>query len=404
MKTTTAIVLLFLASSAAALHIPEGGDLAIRNSPLSRGEAAYVAESDGRARLLVGGADGRPMEVKDAATLHGYRFAWLPREEFAVVAPDSWTYDPARDRWTAPGVVATNTIYVQCKAGVEIESIAYDWLAEKPGELMPITVGNVTHVIRGNVAEIIAARYEAEGNMYVGNIRVCVVSAGVLDEVNDLTDLHVNIKDSLGSIELGNLRSWAKNLYNGNRGENWASYPATNHVRLAGKRIDFGNNSRYYMRTDSRTNLVVSAGGYDAITVGFHGVNVDTNSFRITSVTAPNSSGTVTLTYVIDVDDFSPSLMGVMRRDDLVDDVWHVMDPGTYTVSGDTVTIPGQTNPSGFYKLIYDGNVASNVLEVRLRGNVVVEDALVLKGTDGNYYKITVGAGGVISATQWSEP
>jgi len=406
MKRTTVFALPFLASFAAsaALYVPEGSDLAIRNSPLSRGEAAYVAESDGRARLLIGGADGKPMEVKDATTLHGYRFAWLPREEFTVVAPDSWTYDSALDRWTAPGVVATNTIYVQCKSGVEIESIAYDWLAEKPGEIMPITVGTVTHVIRGNVAEITAARYEAQGNMYVGNVRVCIVFAGVLDEVNDLTDLHVEIKDSLGNIELGNLRSWAKNLYNGDRGHDWANYPATNHVRLAGKRIDFGSNARYYMRTDSRTNLVVSAGGYDAITVAFHGINTDVESFRITSATSPNSSGVVTLTYTIDVDDFDPSLIGVMRRDDLTDDVWHVMEPGTYTVSGDTVTIPGQTGPSGFYRLMYDGSIASNVLEVRLRGNVIVEDALILKGTDSNYYKITVGAGGVISATQWSEP
>ena len=111
------------------------------------------------------------------------------------------------------------------------------------------------------------------------------------------------------------------------------------------------------------------------------------------------NSGVVTLNYVIDVDGFDPSLVGVMRRDDLTDDVWHVMEPGTYTVSGDTVTIPGQTGPSSFCKLIYDGSIVSNVLEVRLRGNVIVEDALILKGTDSNYYKITVGAGGAISAT-----
>ena len=85
-------------------------------------------------------------------------------------------------------------------------------------------------------------------------------------------------------------------------------------------------------------------------------------------------------------------------RASLTSGSWGALPAADFTVNNYTVVIRNHTGAdSAFFRLTYNGQSFSNTIEIKLRGKVVVENELVLKGTDGVYYKITIN-NGVISA------
>jgi len=135
------------------------------------------------------------------------------------------------------------------------------------------------------------------------------------------------------------------------------------------------------------------------MTVAFHGISTNASSFAITSFVYDYEDSTVYLTYTIDADNFNLANLAVKTKSNLNGE-WVTLTSSEYTATSSTVVIPNQTGNNNFYQLVYDGQSVTSVLEVRFRGNVVIEDALILKGTDSKFYQITVGSGGTISATE----
>ena len=228
----------------------------------------------------------------------------------------------------------------------------------------------------------------------VSNVACSRRAYGDEQTVNDLRRTEYLFEDDLGMWEFNGLRKWVSNLYNGNRGADWSKYPARSGVQLDGNPIFFSGRRRYSIFQDAATNLVVNAGGRNAITVSFRGASGASGSFVATSFAKTNS--TVYIGYTIDADNFDPAYLGVQTCE-ILNDVWYDMPPGSYTATANTVTIPNQTSATAFYRLKY-GNMTTDALDIRLCGNVIVEDALILKGLDGVYYNLSV-SNGVISAT-----
>lgn len=213
----------------------------------------------------------------------------------------------------------------------------------------------------------------------VSNVVIRRAAYGDKPFVNDLTTTCYDMRDEYGDFELGYLRRWTTHLYDGNRGEDWSKYKATSKVELDGKALRFDIRGRYSLRNDSHTNLVLLAGGNPAMTVAFHGMNTDVDSFHVTSFS--NRNGTVTIDFTIDADGYNPAYVGVNAKDDLMDE-WTAMLPSEFTVSGYKVTIPNQSGFAKFYQLTYNGEAVTEMLEVRFRGNVIIEDALIVNGTN----------------------
>ena len=118
--------------------------------------------------------------------------------------------------------------------------------------------------------------------------------------------------------------------------------------------------------------------------------------FTITSINPP-VNGTVTLTYAHDITGFTLEGMRVLVSDDL-SGPWFSLPDEDYTATADTVTVSDWNGKMGFFKLVYQG-AYTDAVRVTLRGSVVVKDALILRGTDSKYYRITV-SGGTLTATE----
>jgi len=387
----TAILLAVLASTAsAAFYIPETSWRTMQTSPLKPGEAAYIAEPRGTATLYIGGDTGGVYRVSEPSTIIGNRIEMVPDDELAVVTQNAvWT----NGAWYVFGAGTTGTVAFVTRGGEDILDFDFGSTGA-PAGISPET-GHIFPYCDGPQLKIEIVVGEG-GWTCVSNV-VCVRRAiGDKEVINDLRTTQYIFEDELGIWELGDLRSWAKTLYNGNRGEDWSSYPARKPTNMDGQPLMFAGNRRYQVYQDADTNLVVNAGGRHAITVAFHGASFAPGAFRCTSFARTNN--VVYIGYTIDADNFDPAEVGVQTCATL-NGVWDTMAAGTYTATADTVTIPNQSGTAGFYRLIY-GDTTSNTLDIRLAGNVIIEDALILKGTDNKYYQITVGAGGVISATE----
>ena len=381
---TTAILIL------AAFFIPETSWRTMQTSPLKPGEAAYIAEPRGTATLYIGGDTGGVYRVSEPSTIIGNRIEQIPADEMAVVTQNA-TF--SNDCWYVVGVGVTGTVAYVTRGGEDI--IDYDYYSiGAPAGISPET-GWVYAYPQGPQLKFEILVGEG-GWTCVSNV-VCFRNArGDKEIVNDLRWTQYLFEDDSGLWDLGGLRSWVRNLYNGNRGSDWSKYPARQNVDMNRQPLMFDGNRRYTAYQDSETNLVINAGGRKAITVAFHGVSDAAGAFRCTSFARTNN--TVYIGYTIDADAFDPAEVGVQTCETL-NGIWTSMSAGTFSATADTVTIPNQTAMSGFYRLTY-GDETSNTLEIRLTGDVIIEDALILKGTDSNYYKITVGSGGTISATQ----
>ena len=379
------------ATAYAAFYLPETSTRTMEASPLRPGEAAYVRDPQGTATIYIGGNTGDVYRVAEPTGLRGQRVEIVPDAEIAVVSENVVASNGA---WYAIGSSTTGTVAFVTRGGESIESFTFD-RGEGSAGLSPdtaIIVGNV----HGSELRFMLMPHLSEW-CCISNVVCRRAAYGDTPFVNDLTHKRYEMLDELGELELGKLRTWTKNLYNGNRGEDWASYPATNDVRIGTHSVRFGRMGRYGFREDGATNLVLQAGGRAAMTVAFHGISTNASSFAITSIVYEDS--TVYLTYTIDADNFNLANLAVKTKSNLNGE-WRTLTSSEYTATSSTVVIPDQTGNNNFYQLVYDGQSVTSVLEVRFRGNVVIEDALILKGTDSKFYQITVGAGGTISATE----
>ena len=438
MKKTIAFFIALLEFSIYAVTIPRASVRQISASPLARGETTYVegwsAEEDsqysgvkrlkrqmlhskapdmatGFAEMYIGGENG-PLRVIDSSSLRGYKLRTLEPSEYSVSAGALFTHDVETGTYTMTDAGPTNAITITAKDGVVIENVTIK--TEFTGEgLIPgeFTLSQSTY--NGSVYQWECA-FTRAASMIVTKIEVQAMDLGEIKWINDTVETVFMIHDVLGQYNLSDLRRWVRDLYNGNRGENWSDYKAYRPVRLDGNAVRFTDDSRFTMSMSSSSNLVLQATMKDAmeINVRTNGAEITYTTFRISGIDVSSGSpgDPVALDFTCDISDFNTNNLGVAACDKLEDAVWLGLPHPYFTISNvsvsndfttGTVTIPdGVRKDRRFFKLIY-GNAASDTIDIVLHGRVIVKDILIIKGTDSKFYKINVN-GGTITATEVS--
>ena len=442
MKHTIAILILLSAAWGFAVTIPRASMRQLSVSPLARGETAYVeeisanayAEKTGKelsairlrrhnistaaasvgmayAQMYVGGESG-PLRVIDSSALRGYKLRTLDPSEYSVSAGPLFAYDPANGTYTMTAAGPTTTIIITAKDGTVIEEVSFR--TEFTGEaLLPGEFTANGSKYDGSVYTFECA-FKGATSVIISEIAVKAMDKGEVKWINDTIETVFEIHDVLGRYNLSDLRRWVRDLYNGNRGENWSAYKAYRPVRMDGQAVRFTEDNKFTMSISDASNLVLQASMKDALEI-----NVRTNvaaisytTFQITGIDCGSgvSGNPVALDFTCDIANFSAAKIGVCACDKLEDGVWLGLPSADYTVSNistangftsGTVTVThGVRADRRFFKLRY-GAAASDVIDIVLHGRVIVKDILILKGTDSKFYQINVN-GGTISATEVS--
>lgn len=431
-KTILPIVLIvgLLAGVSSAVTIPRASVRQISAAPLSRGETTYVegqaadedsvysgvkrlkrqllhsaapAMATSFAEMYIGGESG-PLRVIDSSSLRGYKLRTLEPSEYSISAGALFSHDVAAGTYTMTSAGPTNAIVITAKDGVVIENVSIK--TEFTGEgLIPGEFTCSENTYDGSVFRWECA-FTRAASMIVTKIEVQAMDLGEIKWINDTIETVFMIHDLLGTYNLSDLRRWVRDLYNGNRGEDWSSYRARRAVRLNGQAVRFTDDNRFTMSMTAQTNLVLKAAMRTAMEV-----NVRTNApiqyttFRITSVNVGNSA--VTMGFSTDIVGFSAANLGVMACDGLEDNVWLGLAEADYAVSGVStsggtttgiVTVPtGVQGSKRFFRLHY-GAAVTDTVDIVLHGRVIVKDLLIIKGTDSKFYRITVTNGTIYAS------
>ena len=393
MKNRVIVFCLFAASAACALTVPQTSEATIHASPLARGEVAYIAE-DGGATAYVG-SDVGPLRVSDPATLHGSRLVPVSADRYTIVPDSSWTTVSNGFKLATQNVTAR--LVVTSVDGAAIANIRYRVDAVS-ASMMPADMA-VAVTYNGSTVILDCRLTETASYATITDITPQRYAFADRDAENDLTATKFMLHDSLGDIDFGDLRRWARDLYNGNRGEDWAAYPATKPAKLAGQPLRFDAGGAYVARVESETNLALKVNGYSAMEFLRVPGTTTQGSFTITSLDMPGDHATVTIGYTTSILGFDYTLLRVKTCDDLREGDWTYVDSSRCTATADTVTITGCSDSVAFFKLDYDG-VASEDIKVVFRAPVTIESALYLRGEDNVLYKITVNAGAITATAQ----
>ena len=376
-------------NSSAALTVPRTSEATIHASPLARGEIAYIAE-DGAATAYIG-SDTGPLRVSDPSTLRGSRLVPVPADRFTVVPDTNWV-TAASNGWTLATQGVTARLVVTSVDGADIAEVRYTVHAVQAGLMAADMSVQITY--NGSTAILDCHITEYTASATIVDITPMRYAFGDRDVVNDLTSNRFELKDALGEFDFADLRRWTRDLYNGNRGEDWAAYNAKKRVNLAGNALRFDAGGHFLARMNASTNLSVEVEGFRAMEFTHGRDPTATGTLAVGDITVAADHSSVTLTYTAAIDGFDTSLLRVKESHDLNDGEWDFLDPARYTVTASTVTIAGDGSKAAFYRLWYNG-VDSAAFEVVFRASVRLESALYLRGTDNVLYRITVNAGAI---------
>ena len=337
-------------TAAAVTVLPETTPATLREYPLDPGAVAVVPDTaTGGAEVYIGGADGTPLRARDPAALRGSRLLRLAAGEYSVAASPGFS-PGTNGAWRLEGAASGSlTVSAETPLG------RLDYLFDFPVAPSP----NVPKVEEVRLAPN-AIRLDVALNGFdwgeIQNLTPRALAFGDRPVTNDLADVTYRMKDELGVWDLKDLRPWAKHLYDGNRGADWARYPATNTANLAGQRLIFDGNGRYAAQF-SDTNLVVSAGGAPALEVVFRGVNLAPEGhLRFTGVKV--TAADVTLSVGCDIDGFDPALLTLLTRPALDSGEWAAV-AGAALSPSNTYTVARDPGGMALFKLSYDADPAT---------------------------------------------
>lgn len=217
-----------------ALEITEGAN----NTP---GEVTYVAGQAG-AVLHVGTSDLGTVHVTDPFAVHFSARRTLSGGEFALELSDGafWASGDAVCLATnvTGSAVVTNTVSVMlADPGLVLEDVAFEREGNGHVDVVRVSASRIDIVgvtqtgVVGGVGQ--AGFLVVRGIVALG--RDSAASGGVWDSTADT----VTLVDSMGRVEVSELRGWVARRYDGRTAEDWSNHPATNVVRLGGQRIRF---------------------------------------------------------------------------------------------------------------------------------------------------------------------
>ena len=387
-------ILILAALAGACIHadttIPLTSDAQNAVSPPASGKMAYRL-ADGSSAILYIGANGAAVPIGDPAALRANR-----------VGPyDASLYDI--DWGTANAVELNGQTCYKADSGATITitmlngepigkaQIASDY--SQGGGMNPPSLSQEA-TINGSTATITVKT--SAGALMTG----AFVYPPTTERVNDTLVQDYTITDILGTYRLSMLRSDLLAHYNGNRGEDWADYPAVRQVRTDGHEVYFGDASGATIRPRDAA-LAVSVLSRDVLTISAtRGADVpETGSITVTDLYIGDTAVTLTAT----LDGVDPASVSLYTADELEEafapTAYAVEDKGAGSYAFTTSRNPGES--THFYQLRADGGVVSAA--VKIHGDLEVTGDLILTSPNGSKWRVTVSDAGALTATEVTE-
>lgn len=415
----------------ATVFIPETDQKTMTFYPPDRGETAFVDLGDGTATLKVGSGETKPLSVIDESALRGYRLQAVCRKDASVVGGTGVSYVQSSDRFRA-GTVSGEVynVFIQLANGVKIHSLSYEKNDKmREDAFAEIQTGKISVEIDGSTAVISMERWlGGENDLWVGNIVVKTLKYGNPKYVNDATNTIFMVKDTLGTMSLGKWREWAKNLYNGNRGEDWSKYEASENIRMRRNHITFGDSTigsgglsygaEIMYDTAMSNKMTIAVEGRIAVAIGREGQDYVTNGTEVIKFSgidvgnnANHHNGYTDIDFVVsNVTDFAIENISLLVSENLDNSKRSFTEVDFEVTSvrenGFTIRARNLNKKTQFYTLVYDtktpvftvyGKAKAKGLSVT---GMTETQSLRLAGQDDWTYDLSTTNGAVFASAQ----
>lgn len=469
MNTRVLTIASAMAASAAfaePAYLPGTSYESIPVTPPPSGSISVIGDGSSHT-MVVGNGRGTPGAVVDDTALRGKVVRRLDPSEYAVSADTNFTYNGEIWVMDATSVSVAlekiGVIDVVLKQSYDIEDVRVDancanlvgagdasYKVETEisggGRIISLVMGSPAAVERhyGRSAGTNACPYR----LTITDIVITCRMPGSTDEINDLSDKSIVIRDSVGEINLRDLRNNCYHHNDGNLGENWAKYPAEANVMVGNKHVGFGateTDDRYRMvygkiPTNGISVAIASTNGLSLIASGQPVVTMYGQSDKSSGDYAPlkplafeavdPDSGSVNLRYRYrfshDIDNFKPELLTLYytHGDQLVTtneygqmiintNSWVAMTLSTdYVKEGDDAIVLTQSfvdrmalqypGEGIFFRFRYGGTVAAYFRLDIWKPVIAHSDLVTWSPEDNKYYKWKV-VGGVPSVEPWTD-
>ena len=418
MRKSVLLVFSFSAIAAsAAVFLPESSPDQLNAAPLERGQTVWT--DDGLyATAYIGGDGGKPLIVRDPAALHGYtptpfapdRDAILPTGDYTVVG-NCYTLAGGARRGTIEIVVADGTPIHRLRHRFEDESMR--------GNREGYGLATNSVEIAGNRAIVTMISGGCADDFYFDGLEYLPPgqSAAVRNTVDTIIPVQFyGYGGERHTLDLHKWPKWLLHYWDGNRGEHWANWPATNTVMMGREAFLWDN----YDLGERDGKLELNARGVPLVHFIPGAANLATNgwSLAFTSITTDPAAHTVSLTWrltapagkTIDTNLFTVVHSPMLPfRSQSARNVNHsypfravpaqiksVQRSGNTATVTAVVSVPAAAK-EGFFRVRYIPDPAAN----RAKFTAAVETpALILTDTaTGKRYRVTV-ANGQLALTQ----
>lgn len=391
MKTPIAVLTALLAGATFAdATIPLTSEAQNAISPPASGKMAYRL-ADGSSAILYIGANGAAIPIGDPAALRANRVGPYDEALYDIDWGTATVVELNGQTCYKADSGATITITMLNGEPISEAQIASDY--SQGGGMMPPSLTQ-TATINGSTATITVKT--SNGALMTG----ALVYPPTTSRVNDTNVQDFTIKDILGTYRLSLLRSELINYHNGNRGEDWAKYPAAAQIRTAGNEIYFGDTAGATIRPGDAA-LAVSVLSRDVLTIqATRGADVpETGTITITDLDIGDTAVTLTAT----LDGVDPSSVSLYSATELeaafVPTAATVADKGSGSYA--FTVARGAEEKTHFYQLRADGGIVSAA--VRIHGDLEVSGDLILSSPNGTRWRVTVSDAGALTATEVAE-
>lgn len=299
MRKSVLLVFSFSAIAAsAAVFLPESSPEQLHAAPLERGQTVWT--DDGLyATAYIGGDGGKPLIVRDPAALHGYtptpfaadRYAILPTGDYTVVS----------NCYTLAGGAKRGTIEIVVADGTPIHRLRHHFDDRSMGSNRE-GYGLATNTVRiaGNRATVTMISGGAPDEFWFEGLEF--LPPGQSAKVRNTVDTIIPVQfygygGERRTLDLHKWPKWLLHYWDGNRGEHWANWPATNTVALGENALMWKN----YDIGERDGNLEINHNGVPYLHFVPGAANRQTNGWTLafTSITTDPAERTVTLQWRI---------------------------------------------------------------------------------------------------------
>lgn len=299
MRKSVLLVFSFSAIAAsAAVFLPESSPDQLLAAPLERGQAVWT--DDGLyATAYIGGDGGKPLIVRDPAALHGYTPTAFAPDRYAILPTGDFTV--SGNCYTLAGGARRGTIEIVVADGTPIHRLRHHFDDRSMG-INREGYGLATNTVRiaGNRATVTMISGGAPDEFWFEGLEF--LPPGQSAKVRNTVDTIIPVQfygygGERHTLDLHKWPKWLLHYWDGNHGEHWANWPATNTVALGQHALLWDN----YDMGERNGNFEINYGGVPYLHFVPGAANRQTNgwSLAFTSIITDLAARTVTLQWRI---------------------------------------------------------------------------------------------------------